>query len=875
MAFNPKNLLFPTLLLGLILLFFGQMAFTNLILARGDTFLYFYPYWYVAQQALLNGRLPLWNPDIFMGVPLLANSQMGFFYPPNWLVWGVFAVPTAVKASIVLHIFIASLGIYQLGRARLRLTPAGATVAAGLFALGGYLTAQVEHVNQIQGLAWLPFILAISLDQLSKPAALSALTKLAGFLALQLAAGHTQTAFISGVAFVLWQLASYGLPGRGNWPQWVGRWLVYGLGALFALALVAIQLAPTLELMGLSSRQGGLTTNEVLSFSWHPLLFNRALLPHYNGSLFTEYVAFVPLTAYFLMILGLRQWRTRPELRPVLLLLVVGLLLALGRFTPLYYLLAYLPGFNFFRVPARWLVLYALSSSLLAGLGWQTLQEMKPTSNRFPLTVSILFFLGLMGWGYVAPVLGQWIPVGAEAVVERPLWFNTAGQLLEMTFLIMLVYRYPTAQWMPYVLGGVMLLVQFGASRTLPYHQLTTPSAYFDQRPPSLRLQALNEGQVVPGRFLSLSHTFFDPGDQAEINTIYGSILSEQSQYDYTIAIKQKEILAPNLSMIYGLPAVDGFDGGILPTITYTHWLSQTLLNGQTTTDGRLREFLPAVPKPHLLDMFNVQYIITDKVLDEWHNGVYFDRQHSQQVESLFNEVEIGYLPPFTATHILILSPEAKGEVVLETVNNQQYTLPLTPAGEKLWSAKLPSPAQLKRVYFTAVDPWFLEAATLVNEPEEQFQALTLGQYRLIHSGDVKIYENLDVLPRIYAVDDVIRCSFSSYCVNPVEVVRYTPEEIVVNSNFPYPQTLVVLDAFYPGWEAEVDGQPAEIFPAGQFFRLVYLPAQAQQVVLRYNPATFEVGQWISAAAGVLWLALIGWYWAVCTKQKSKIVEFA
>lgn len=873
MAFNYKFLVFPLLLLSLVLLFFWQMVFTNLILARGDTFLYFYPYWHVAQQALLNGRLPLWNPDIFMGVPLLANSQMGFFYPLNWLVWGVFDVPTAVKASIVLHIFIASLGTYQLGRARLGLNPAGATVAAGLFALGGYLTAQVEHVNQIQGLAWLPFILAISLDQPSKPAALSALTKLAGFLALQLAAGHTQTAFISGVAFVLWQLATYGLPGRGNWPQWVGRWLVYGLGALLALALVAIQLAPTLELMGLSSRQGGLTTNEVLSFSWHPLLFNRALLPHYSGSLFTEYVAFVPLTAYFLMILGLGQWRTRPELRPVLLLLAVGLVLALGRFTPLYYLLAYLPGFNFFRVPARWLVLYGLSSSLLAGLGWQTLQETK-LNTRWPLTFSALFLLGLMGWGYVAPVVGQWIPVGAEAVVERPLWFNTAGQLLEMTLLVILLGRYPTAPWMPYALGGVLLVVQFGASRTLPYHQLTTPEAYFDQRPPSLRLQALNEGQIVPGRFLSLSHIFFDPGDQAEINTIYSSILPEQSQYDYTIAIKQKEILAPNLSMVYGLPSIDGFDGGILPTITYTHWLSQTLLNGQTTTDGRLREFLPAVPEPHLLDMFNVQYIITDKVLDEWHNGVYFDRQHSQEVEPI-SPVAVGYLPPFTATHLLVLSPEATGEVMVETVDNQQYTLPLTPAGGKVWSAELPNPVQLKMVSFTAAEPWVLEAATLVHTPDEQFQALTLGQYRLIHSGDVKIYENLDVLPRIYAVDDAVRCLFSSYCVNPVEVVRYTPEEIVVNSNFPYPQTLVVLDAFYPGWEAEVDGQPAEVFPAGSFFRLVYLPAHTQQVVLRYKPASLAVGQGVSAAAGVVWLTLMSWYWAICTKQKGKIVKIA
>ena len=30
---------------------------------------------------------------------------------------------------------------------------------------------------------------------------------------------------------------------------------------------------------------------------------------------------------------------------------------------------------------------------------------------------------------------------------------------------------------------------------------------------------------------------------------------------------------------------------------------------------------------------------------------------------------------------------------------------------------------------------------------------LTLGNYRLIHSGDVKMYENLDVLPRAFLVE--------------------------------------------------------------------------------------------------------------------------
>ncbi len=102
----------PLLLIALILLFFNKMAFSNLILARGDTFLYFYPYWQAAADALRAGRIPLWNPDIFMGAPFLANSQVGFFYPLNWPVWLLLRTPYAAGASILLHLAIAGGGTY-------------------------------------------------------------------------------------------------------------------------------------------------------------------------------------------------------------------------------------------------------------------------------------------------------------------------------------------------------------------------------------------------------------------------------------------------------------------------------------------------------------------------------------------------------------------------------------------------------------------------------------------------------------------------------------------------------------------------------------------------------------------------------------------
>ncbi len=70
---------------------------------------------------------------------------------------------------------------------------------------------------------------------------------------------------------------------------------------------------------------------------------------------------------------------------------------------------------------------------------------------------------------------------------------------------------------------------------------------------------------------------------------------------------------------------------------------------------------------------------------------------------------------------------------------------------------------------------------------------------------------------------------------------------------------LVLTDAFYPGWEAEVDGRPRPIELANFFFRAVPLRAGDREVVFRYRSRPFEQGRRISLitlAAATLGLGL-------------------
>ncbi len=913
----------PLILPVLVLFFFQKMAFSNLILARGDTFLYFYPYWEAAAAALRHGRIPLWNPNLFMGVPFLANSQVGFFYPLNWPVWWLLPTPYAVSASIILHLMIAGCGTYLAGRRALSLSRSAALLAAFLFALGGYLTAQVEHINQLQGLAWLPWFLVVLGTGHELKSGFREIREIRGeklrlvlrqgttvaiLFSLQLLAGHTQTAFITGAGVGVFLVAS------GKWrvasiTRYVSRITIRVLplvgGAILAGLLTAVQLLPTLELSQYSSRQGGLAINEVLSFSLHPLLLGRSLLPGYGQSLFTEYVAFLPLTALLLAGIGIWQWRQRPAVRPIVVVTAVTLLLALGRFTPIYWLLARLPGFDLFRVPARWLVWYALGMALLAGLGWDVVRgywcaaaaDWRVGLLR-PLRWAVLFIFLLMGWSWLAVPLTRFIPLGPEAPAAFPAWPTVAGWLLELMMLIFLwqfrlkISRITLSPLHPFTLHLVTLSALFFASRSLPYNQLTTPEAYFDLRPSTTRLQAATKDQIAAGRMLSLSDIFFDPGDQAEIYTIYRDQLSPKAQYDYTIAIKQKEIIAPNLPLVYGLASVDGFDGGILPLYSYSQLMQIILPDRVDTVDGRLSEYLTAVPQPQWLDLFNAQYLITDKTGDVWREvapgfSAFFDLQHPAAIAA-DESLAVGYLPDFPATGLVLLADGPVGDITIEAGDIARTFTPEMLA-ENLWQISWPEAITPDSIVLTASDlaDWQIRGLTLINTTDQTFQPLVPGNYRLLHSGDVKLYENLDVLPRAFLVSnwqwaadaDTAVTLMQSANFDPretamllgegmpvseslvgetaVSIISYEPEQVAIQVESQQEALLLLTDAYYPGWVATINNEPLPIYQVDVLFRAIIIPVGQYTVTLSFSPQSFAIGRLLSIVGVFIWALLV------------------
>src|SRR5262249_46845491 len=83
---SPSPRLFVSISLFLIpLIYFYPVLLGKVILAPGDGWAQNFPMRALTGQMLLDGQLPLWNPYIFAGMPLMASLVAGAFYPPNWL----------------------------------------------------------------------------------------------------------------------------------------------------------------------------------------------------------------------------------------------------------------------------------------------------------------------------------------------------------------------------------------------------------------------------------------------------------------------------------------------------------------------------------------------------------------------------------------------------------------------------------------------------------------------------------------------------------------------------------------------------------------------------------------------------------------------
>jgi hypothetical protein len=407
-----RDLLALAFLGALTVLFFWPVFFAGYWLPHGggDLVSFLWPQYSFAGEAIRNGSIPLWNPQLYSGAPFLADNQSGVLYPINLLAFLVFQNLSyqVMEGLTIFHIWLAGAAMFVALRVwPLDLTPGpspkrrgeiactAALLGAIAFMFNDVLIVHVGNLNLIAVAAWLPLILALYARGLSERR-VSWIIGSGAVFAIALLAGHAQMTAITLIgllAVAVWQIGI----ASGQRLRVIGLAL---LTPLIAFGLSAVQLLPSLEMTRYSLR-AGLSYEEATAYSlppaalastFSPLLFGRGAAEFWGPweRVETMYVGVVPL-----LLAGFafrRKWRDSAWF--FLALGGLGLLIALGKFTPLYSAVHALPVLDGLRVPARFILLTNFSLAALAAVGLQRFMTESFSLKR------------VLGWGAAVMIGG-------------------------------------------------------------------------------------------------------------------------------------------------------------------------------------------------------------------------------------------------------------------------------------------------------------------------------------------------------------------------------------------------------------------------------------------------------------------------------------
>ena len=369
----------------------------------GDNAIQNFPLRVLVGNLVAGGHLPLWNPYIWSGSPLLGGLNAGAAYPLT-LCFAVLAPVAAWVVNLLAVYWAAGLGVYALLR-QFGVRPLPGVLAGLSYAFAGAMSGQIVHLGVVQGMGWAPWVV-LALVRLSwavlgtgprteegpgpsrRGSPWPWVVLLAATLGLVVLTGEPRSMAeveVVASAVVVWMAVH---PHAGWTVGWRRRAAFVGysaLAAVWGVALGAVQIVPGWSFINASQR-----ASESYQFfgagslrpSWTALLLvpdlfggdglfhQPAYFNNYNLPEVTGYLGLLPLVAAVALLAGCLGRRRDPRAADWALFLALGglgLLLTWGDYTPLGHLFVHIPLFGKTRLQSRNLGIVDLALAALFG----------------------------------------------------------------------------------------------------------------------------------------------------------------------------------------------------------------------------------------------------------------------------------------------------------------------------------------------------------------------------------------------------------------------------------------------------------------------------------------------------------------------------
>ena len=407
--------------------------------------------------------IPYWNPYIFSGIPFWAHFESTIFYPLDFLFW-ILSPEKAYGYTVFIHLVLAALFMY-LFVSSFKLSPFASFLASSVFVFNCFIMATIfdGQMFRVQSYTWIPLIFYFLKKASSESSPTTKINIiLAGiFWGFQNLSGSPHDAFYTYLAAFLFLI--FFIFNQKTKKIFLIRRMIY-LSILFGITgfcISAIQIIPALEFVSQSVRSV-VNSYDLVTIGSYPFKgIVTAIMPHFFGSfiygnywvgnipwsipLYNLYVGILPIILLCFFV-GRTAFSDKFFIFS-LTLAVISLLLAFGHHTPLYKLAYVIPGFDKTRAPAKIIILWVFSSSLLSGRIMHNIfsdYNIIPSKRIilllcFVLSMVLLNILFLFDHSIILKIFSPFIP--DEAITNK---LNLAKEIVlnefqRLTFLCVLI----------------------------------------------------------------------------------------------------------------------------------------------------------------------------------------------------------------------------------------------------------------------------------------------------------------------------------------------------------------------------------------------------------------------------------------------------
>jgi len=320
----------------------------------GDYDQQFYPWTKYFADELRAGRWAFWTPLIQCGFPLFAEGQTAMLYLPNLL---LFAPPLpfniAYNAMFLAHFILGGIFSYAFARKR-GLSSTASAVFSIAFTFGSAYAGCFYNIVTMRTLVWLPALLWLIERGLGALRISWVWWVYALVLSQALLGGFLQTSFY-GLGFAaLYFILRFRVRGGTIRDFWC-----FVLANALALIIASPQIWASLELAGHTTRSAYAGSHFALWGSAEPWAFSTLFMASWGTfSAARVYIGVVPFLLLF--------YKPRSAARDAWILAALSVLLALGKYNPIWHLIVDLPVVGLLRNPSKFLFFTAFFLAFVA-----------------------------------------------------------------------------------------------------------------------------------------------------------------------------------------------------------------------------------------------------------------------------------------------------------------------------------------------------------------------------------------------------------------------------------------------------------------------------------------------------------------------------